>query len=197
LKEQTTQKLAGQRHIANRIVSLDDLDVRPIKKGKRHPACEFGTTVQMGFNRQGFMLTTENFIGQPQDKTLYQPTLRLFYERMGRYPTRAITDQGYRSQKNRQNNPKSVKLVFMGQSEDVPEQERDFCRSARAATEGFIAVAKNLRGFGRSLYRKREGHRIWTMLCQAAYNLRKFLLLFFDPDSDIPEKCLKKLGLLS
>jgi hypothetical protein len=173
------------------------VDARPIKKGKRYPSCEFGTTVQMTFNRQGFMLTTENFIGQPQDKTLYQPTLKLFYERMGRYPTRAITDQGYRSRKNRMNNPKSVKFVFLGQSEDVPEQQRDFCRSARSATEGFIAVAKNLRGFGRNLYRKGGGHRIWTLLCQAAYNLRKFLLLYRNPDTEFPEKCLRKLGLLS
>lgn len=195
MKEQTLQKLDGQKHIANRIVSLDDVDARPIKKGKRHPICEFGTTVQMGFNRQGFMLTTENFIGQPQDKNLYLPTMKRFYERMGRYPTRAITDQGYRSRKNRQNTPKSVQFVFMGQSEDVPKEEQDFCRSARSSTEGFIAVAKNLRGFGRSLYRMGEGHRIWTLLCQAAYNLRKFLLLYRDPETEIPEICIKKLGL--
>jgi len=197
LKEQTTQKLAGQTHIANRIVSLDDLDARPIKKGKRFPSCEFGCTVQMTFNRQGFMLTTENFMGQPQDKTLYQPTMKLFYERMGRYPKRAITDQGYRSRKNLKAMPKSVKFVFLGHSEDVPQSERDYCHCARSATEGYIAVAKNLRGFRRSLYRKGVGHRIWTLLCQTAYNLRKFLLLYYNPETEIPEKCLKKLGLLS
>ena len=34
-------------------------------------------------------------------------------------------------------------------------------------------------------------------LGQSAYNLKKFLLLYRDPDEEIPEKCLKKLGLLS
>ena len=118
-------------------------------------------------------------------------------KRLGRYPDRAVTDQGFRSQKNRSLKTQRLKIVFMGRSEDVPKEEQDFCRSARSATEGFIAVAKNLRGFGKSLYHQLEGHRIWTLLCQSAYNLKKFILLYRDPDEDIPERCLKKLGLLS
>ncbi len=30
--------------------------------------------------------------------------------------------------------------------------KQDYCRKARSATEGFISVANNLRGFGLSLY---------------------------------------------
>jgi len=92
LNEQTQQKLAGQRHIDNRLVSLDDLDARPIQKGKSHPKTEFGTTLQMTFNRQGVMITTENFIGQSNEKTLYAPTLERFRKRMGTYPDSAVTD---------------------------------------------------------------------------------------------------------
>lgn len=44
-EEQTMLKLAGERHIKDRIVSPDDPDAGPIKKGKSHPACEFGTTL--------------------------------------------------------------------------------------------------------------------------------------------------------
>ena len=39
-EEQNQQKLEGVIHISNRIVSLDDLDARPIKKGKNSIACE-------------------------------------------------------------------------------------------------------------------------------------------------------------
>lgn len=195
LAEQTQLKLAGQHSIPHRIVSLDDIEARPIKKGKKFPTCEFGTTLQLTFNRQGFLITSENFIGQPQDKTLYPSTLKLFYTRMGRYPERAITDQGYRSRKNMNNNPQSITHIFLGKSEDVPEEEQKFCRSARSATEGFIAVAKNLRGFSKSLYRNLNGHRIWTLLCQAAYNLKKFLQLYRE--EKIPEAALRKLGLLN
>jgi len=193
LDAQTKLKLAGQSHIDNRLVSLDDLDARPIKKGKRHPKTEFGTTLQMTFNRQGFMITTENFIGKPNDKTLYGPTMELFRSRIQAYPRIAITDQGFRSMKNLKLRPEGLNHVFMGRSDDVGEDLQDTCLRARSATEGFIAVAKHLRGFGRSLYRGLKGSRIWTLLNQSAYNLKKFLQLYRN--EDLEEHTLVTLGL--
>ena len=178
LDEQTQLKLAGQRHIENRLVSLDDLDARPIKKGKRHPKTEFGTTLQMTFNRQGFMITTENFIGHPNEKTLYGPTLERFRERMKAYPGTAVTDSGFRSANNLKINSHEIDHLFMGRSLDVDEAHQKVCCQARSATEGFIAVAKHLRGFGRSLYRGLKGATLWTRLSQCAYNLKKFLQLY-------------------
>ncbi|MCP4487584.1 MAG: transposase [Gammaproteobacteria bacterium] len=196
LKEQTIQKLDGQQHIKNRIVSLDDADTRPIKKGKKHPKCEFGTTEEFAFNRDGFLITVENFIGKPNDAKLYPDTVELYIERMNRCPNTVVTDGAYRSQDNiRNKTPVEVKHLFMGRSTDVAEEQRDFCQKARSATEGFIAVAKNLRGFGKSMYHGLQGHRIWSLLCQAAYNLKKFLLLYFE--DKIEEEPLIKLGILS
>ncbi len=193
LSDQTQQKLAGEQHIDNRIVSLDEVDARPIKKGKTFPSCEFGTTLQMSFNRQGFMITTENLIGNPSDKTLYGDTLGLFQKRMGNDPDTIVTDLGFRSRDNRKNTPETISNVFLGRSDDVDEGQRDFCCKARSATEGFIAVAKNLRGFGRSLYHRLHGDRIWTLLCQTAYNLKKFLLLYRD--EELENNSLAILGL--
>jgi len=178
LNEQTQQQLAGQSHIDHRLVSLDDLDARPIKKGKSHPSTEFGTTLQMTFNRQGLMMTTDNFIGQPNDTTLYGPTLQRFRERMQAYPGTAVTDLGFRSANNLKRNSQHIDHVFMGRSLDVDEAQQEACRKARSATEGFIAVAKHLRGFARSLYRGLQGAILWTRLGQCAYNLKKFLQLY-------------------
>ncbi len=178
LDEQTQQKLAGHLHIAHRLVSLDDLDARPIKKGKSHPSTECGTTLQMTFNRQGFMITTENFIGQPNEKTLYGPTLERFRKRMQAYPGTAVTDLGFRSAKNLKLKYDEIDHLFLGRSSDVDETQQEACHKARSATEGFIAVAKNLRGFGQSLYRGLDGATLWTRLCQCAYNLKKFLQLY-------------------
>ncbi len=178
LETQTQEKLAGQLHIANRLVSLDDLDARPIKRGKTHPSTEFGTTIQFTFNRQGFMITTENFLGHPNDKTLYRPTLELFNKRMRAYPGIGVTDSGFRSAKNLKLYRNDIGQLFMGKSTDVDEEHQDACRKARSATEGFIAVAKNLRGFGCSMYRGLKGAGIWTRLNQCAYNLKKFLQLY-------------------
>jgi IS5 family transposase len=193
LGEQTKQQLAGERHIENRLVSLDDLDAPPIQKGKSHPKTEFGTTLQMSFHRQGFLITTENFIGQPNEKTLYAPTLERFRTRMETYPGGAVTDLGYRSAKNRKRHHQDIDDVFMGQRADVDEAQQAACRSARSATEGFIAVAKNLRGFGQSLYRGLVGATIWSRLNQCAYNLKKFLQLYRH--EALSEQTLRKLRL--
>jgi IS5 family transposase len=193
LSNQTQQKLAGEQHIANRIVSLDEVDARPIKKGKTFPSCEFGTTLQMSFNRQGFMITTENLIGNPDESTLYGYTLHLFQKRMGGNPNTLVTDLGFRSKKNLENTPKSISNVFLGRSNDVDESQQEFCYKARSATEGFIAVAKNLRGFGRSLYHRLHGDRIWTLLCQTAYNLKKFLQLYRE--GKLEDNSMASLGL--
>ena len=170
MEEQTIEKLKGGIHIKNRIVSLDEPDARPIKKGKIHPACEFGTTMQMSFNREGFMITIENLIGNPSDKTLFPGTLALFKQRMKEEPDTVITDLGYRSSTNFET-AQDINNVFLGRSEDVSEEKQESCCKARSATEGFIAVSKNLRGFGCSLYRGLKGDRIWSLLCQTAYNL--------------------------
>ena len=194
LQMQTLEKIAGQTHIKDRIVSLDEVDARPIKRGKHSPSCEFGTTLQMSFNRQGFMVTTENFIGAQNDTMLYPDTLALFQKRMKGDPDTVVTDLGYRSAKNLRLTPSCVTHLFMGRTDDVSTERQDFCKSARSATEGFIAVAKNLRGFGCSLYRGLLGDRVWTLLCQTACNLKKFLQLYRA--EDIEESSLMKLGLL-
>ena len=191
-EQQTLEKIKGKMHIESRIVSLDEPEARPIKKGKEHPDCEFGSTVQMSFNREGFMITVENFIGNPNDKTLFPETLAVFKERMKEYPETVITDLGYRSRNNFKVS-EGIPDVFLGRSDDVSEEKKDFCCKARSATEGFIAVAKNIRGFGRSLYKGFEGDRVWSLLCQTSYNLRKFILLL--QGEKINEQSLIKLSL--
>ncbi|MGK5094844.1 transposase [Deltaproteobacteria bacterium TL4] len=192
LEEQTRQKLRGETHIKNRLVSLHEIQARPIKKGKLYPDCEFGVTNQMAFNRQGFMITCDIFEGKPADRTLYQATLDKYIKRMNGVPKTAVTDGGYRSKSNLNYRPEGLEPIFMGRSEDVLESQQEECRKARSATEGFIAIAKNLRGFRRSLYRGLEGDKIWARLCQVAYNLKKFLQLYLNEDYE--EEVLVKLG---
>ena len=194
LRRQTKEKLSGQTHIKNRIVSLDELDARPIQKGKAFPPCEFGSTNQMSFNRQGFMVTCDLFQGQPSDKTLFETTLKKYQRRLQGTPVWVVTDKGFRSQHNFKVS-QAIPHVCLGKLEDVGESQKEFCKSARSATQGFIAVAKNLRGFGKSLYRGLSGDQIWAGLCQTAYNLRKFLLLYRQ--EQLPEETLRKLGFIT
>jgi len=193
LEAQTLQKLDGETHIPHRIVSLDEPDARPIKKGKIHPACEFGSTIQMSFTREGYMVTVENFIGSPNDTTLFPETLAKFTARMQETPDAVVTDLGFRSAANFTVAAESS-TVFLGRTTDVSEDEQERCCKARSATEGFIAVAKHLRGFGRSLYQGITGDRIWSSLCQTVYNLKKFIQLLTA--EQVSEASLEYLGLL-
>ena len=188
-------KLQGQIHIPNRLVSLHEIDARPITKGKSFPSCEFGTTNQMSFNRQGFMVTCEVMIGAPKDKQLYKSTLLQYKSKMQGLPPYSVTDGNYRSKENQKfAEEQGISHSFFGKSKDVKPEEQEKCKSARSATEGFIAVAKNLRGIGKSLYRGLQGDQIWAGLAQTAYNLKKFLLLY--EKEEVEEDSLITLGLL-
>lgn len=112
---------------------------------------------------------------------------------MKKNPENIVTDNGYRSKTNFKKESK-INTVFLGKSIDVSPDKEEYCRSARSATEGYIAVAKNLRGFDKSLYRGYTGARIWTLLSQGAFNLKKLLQLYYL--EKIPEKSLIKLKLL-
>lgn len=177
LRIQTDLKLQGARSIPDRLVSLDDVDARPIKKGKRHPSCEFGTMVQLGFSRKGFLVLSETLKGNPADKTRYQPCLELFQARLGQAPQTLVTDTGYRSRQNLSWSAEGLEHRFLGRSADVVPEQRAACRSARSATEGYVSTAKALRGLKKCRYRNLTGHRQWTLLCQIAYNLKKLALL--------------------
>jgi hypothetical protein len=164
--------------MAHRLVSLDDLDAHPIKRGKTHPSPECGPTLQMTCNRQGFLLTTENVIGHPNDTTLYGPTREAFRTRMQGSPGTAVPELGFRRAKNLTLHLTDIDQILLGQSADVDAAHQDACRKARSATEGFIAVAKPLRGFGRSVSRGLPGARSWTRLHQWAYNVKTCLQLY-------------------
>ena len=126
------------------------------------------------------MITAENFIGKPDDRTLYGPTFEQFRKRMSALPNGAVTDLGYRNAKNLNLHHEDLDFVSMGNSSDVDEAHQQEARKARSATEGFIAVAKTWRGFRRSLYRGLQGATLWTLLNQCAYNLKKVLQLYHN-----------------
>ncbi|MBF0235233.1 MAG: hypothetical protein HQK65_19695 [Desulfamplus sp.] len=106
----------------------------------------------------------------------------------------SVTDRGYRSQQNIKT-AKNLKHAFFGKMDDVDEAMREFCKVARSATEGFIAVAKNLRGMGKSLYRGIKDDQIWIALGQTAYNLKKFVQLYRD--EQLGDDTLQYLGFIT
>jgi transposase, IS5 family len=67
LLAQTTQRLAGNRAIPDRVVSLADPDARPIRRGKPRSPTQFGSTLLLAEDERGFVADHQLHKGNPPD----------------------------------------------------------------------------------------------------------------------------------
>jgi transposase, IS5 family len=67
LLAQTAQRLAGNRTIPDRLVSLADPDARPIRKGKPRSLTQFGYTTLLAEDECGFIAAHQVHKGNPPD----------------------------------------------------------------------------------------------------------------------------------
>jgi IS5 family transposase len=93
---QTRQRLAGiTPDGARRIVSLHDLDARPIAKGRLGKPVEFGYKAQLADNDDGVIVDHTVETGNPPDAPLLAPAIRRIKQRTGRAPRAVTADRGY------------------------------------------------------------------------------------------------------
>ena len=76
------------------------------------------------------MVSAEIFIGKPADSTLYISTLDKYQKKMKAKPPGSITDQGYRAPDNF-DAAEALEYACFGKLDEVPEEMREFCKSAR------------------------------------------------------------------
>jgi transposase, IS5 family len=94
LLAQTDQRLAGNRVIADRLVSLADPDARPIRKGKpRHPT-QFGYTLLLVEDERGFIADHQLQQGNPPDGPQLVPAVGRVIAVTGRPPGTVTADRG-------------------------------------------------------------------------------------------------------
>ncbi len=65
--EQTARRLAGEPIIPDRLISLCDVDARPIRRGKHQQPNEFGYKVSVGDTPEGFVVSHQVYAGNPAD----------------------------------------------------------------------------------------------------------------------------------
>jgi transposase, IS5 family len=93
---QTRSRLAGvMPDSASRIVSLHDVDARPIRKGRLGKPVEFGYKAQVIDNADGIILDHDLQIGNPADAHRLAPAIARITDRIGRTPTAVTADRGY------------------------------------------------------------------------------------------------------
>jgi IS5 family transposase len=186
LLAQTDQRLAGNRVIPDRLVSLSDPDARPIRKGKpRHPT-QFGYTLLLAEEERGFIADHQLQQGNPPDTPQLVPVVERVIAVTGRPPGTVVGDRGFGTAANDQALAAlGVKRVGLqrtgtpGKARLAVERTRRFrrLRNWRVGIEARISHLK--RGFGlrRTRLRRLGGACTWVGLGIFAYNLQRMTVI--------------------
>jgi IS5 family transposase len=186
LLAQTDQRLAGNRVIPDRLVSLSDPDARPIRKGKPGRLTEFGYTLLLAEDERGFIADHQLQRGNPPDAPQLVPAVRRVIAVTGRPPGTVVGDRGFGTAANDQAmEALGVKRVGLqrtgtpGKARLALERTRRFrrLRNWRVGVEARISHLK--RGFGlrRTRLRRLGGARTWVGLGIFAYNLQRLTVI--------------------
>jgi transposase, IS5 family len=187
LLAQTDQRLAGNRVIPDRLVSLSDPDARPIRKGKPGRPTEFGYTLLVAEDERGFIADHQLQRGNPPDAPQLVPAVqRVMAVTAGRPPSTVVADRGFGTAANDQAVAAlGVKRVGLqrtgtpGKARLAVERTRAFrrLRNWRVGIEARISHLK--RGFGlrRTRLRRLGGARTWVGLGIFAYNLQRMTVV--------------------
>jgi transposase, IS5 family len=186
LLAQTDQRLAGNRVIPDRLVSLSDPDARPIRKGKPQHPTQFGYTLLVAEDERGFICDHQLQRGNPPDAPQLVPSVERVVAVTGRPPATVVGDRGFGTAANDQAMAAlGVKRVGLqrngtpGKARLALERTRAFrrLRNWRVGVEARISHLK--RGFGlrRTRLRRLPGARTWVGLGIFAYNLQRMTVV--------------------
>lgn len=171
--------VSGNRHLEDRLVSIHDPEARPISKGKSGQKVQFGRKLLLTANEQGFITSHRTFLGNPNDKTLYQIGVEDHCRNVRKKPKEAATDRGFYSSKNEEYSTKEQirlsmpKIGKKSKERIIIEKTRWFKRLQRfrAGMEAIISNANRRSGLCNPLTRgtdKTECSISWSLF---SYNL--------------------------
>ena len=177
---QTKEVIKGNRHLPRRLISLFDVDARPIKRGKSRTDTEFGRKVLLGETDHGIITTYQVLDENPSDTALLKPVVK-GHRRLFRKRLKAVAgDRGFYSQPNedwlKDNGVRRVSIPKRGK---VREDRRRYQKQSwfkrlqrfRAGIEARISLLKRKFGLKRSLMRGSPGVNIWVGQGILAHNL--------------------------
>jgi IS5 family transposase len=186
LLAQTDQRLAGDRVIPDRVVSLADPDARPIRKGKPGRPTEFGYTLLLAEDERGFIANHQVQQGNPPDAPQLLPAVGRVIAVTGRLPGTVVGDRGFGTAANDQAVAAlGVRRVGLqrngtpGKARLALERTRRFkrMRNWRVGIEARISHLKRAFGLRRTRLRRLGGARIWVGLGVFAYNLQRMTVV--------------------
>ena len=184
---QTRSRLAGvMPESAHPVVSLHDVDARPIRKGRLGKPVEFGYKAQVVDNVDGIILDHTVEPGNPSDAAQLAPAIERIIHRTGRPPRAVTADRGYglASVENdlHQLGVRAVAIPRMskpGTARRGFEHRRAFRNKIkwRTGSEGRINHLKRSYGWNRTHLTGVDGARTWCGHGVFAHNLLKISTL--------------------
>ena len=180
IAQQTEAVLGGHLHIPGRVVSIFDLEARPVRRGKARADTEFGRKILLGETDHGGITTYQVFEGNPSDTTLLKSGVK-GHRRLFRKRLKAVAaDRGFYSKDNeewlKESGVKQVSIPVRGKAtkERRAEQKRPWFRRLqhfRAGVEAKISLLQRKFGLKRSLMRGSPGTEVWVGQGIFTYNL--------------------------
>ena len=180
---QARSRLAGvMPESANRLVSLHDVEARPIRKGRLGKPVEFGYKAQIVDNTDGVILDHTVEIGNPHDAPQLAPAIERITARTGRTPRAVTADRGYgEASVERDLTELGVRRVAIPRKGKPTAARREFeHRRAfrdkvkwRTGSEGRINHIKRSYGWNRTELTGVNGARTWCGHGVFAHNLVK------------------------
>lgn len=156
---------------ATRVVSLHDMQARPIAKGRLGKPVEFGYKAQFADNDDGIVLDHNVELGNPPDAPQLAPAIDRIIEQTGRMPRVVTADRGYgEAGIDRQLLDRGVGNVVIprkgkpGKARREVEHGRPFRRHVkwRTGCEGRVSSLKRQYGWDRTRVDSLEGARTWA-----------------------------------
>jgi transposase, IS5 family len=180
---QTRSRLAGvMPESASRLVSLHDVDARPIRKGRLGKPVEFGYKAQIIDNADGVILDHNVEVGNPPDAPQLAPAITRITTRTGHTPRAVTADRGYgQASVERHLHDLGVRRVAIPRTSKPTAARREFeHRRAfrekvkwRTGSEGRINHIKRSYGWNRTELTGINGARTWCGHGVFAHNLVK------------------------
>ena len=184
---QARSRLAGvMPESASRVVSLHDVDARPIRKGRLGKPVEFGYKAQIVDNADGVILDHTVEVGNPADAPQLVPAIERVTARTGHTPRAVTADRGYgQASVEHDLHELGVRSVAIPRMSKPSAARREFeHRRAfrekvkwRTGSEGRINHMKRSYGWNRTELTGINGARTWCGHGVFAHNLVKIGIL--------------------
>jgi transposase, IS5 family len=179
--DQSRRRVAGENAIPNRMISLCDIDARPIRRGKLRNPTEFGYKVAVGDTPEGFVVAHEVHLGNPHDTHTLGPLLIQALASGMRVAT-VFADRGFGNENADQiiaaAGIADRVIPRVGQADPI-EATRAWRRRYRwrAGAEGRISHLKRRFGWNRTRLKGHTGARIWSGYGVLASNIGRMAAL--------------------